>query len=150
MTVASVLVAFVVTVVFLFAFRPVAVAIGLVDIPGGRKRHDVPVPLIGGIAMSIGLGFGTSLVEHPEFWNPALLGIYLLVVIGTIDDRFDLPPNVRLIAQTCAALLVVFGSDVIVLSLGQPLFFGLPLGPFAVPFTVLFMVTLINAFNVID
>src|SRR5262245_53621375 len=150
MTVASVLVAFVVTVVFLFAFRPVAVAIGLVDIPGGRKRHDEPVPLIGGIAMSLGLGFGTTLVAHPDFWNPALLGIYLLVVVGTIDDRFDLPPNVRLIAQTCAALLVVFASDVVVDRLGAPLFFELPLGALAVPFTVLFIVTMINAFNVID
>jgi len=150
MTIASAFLAFVVTVVFLFAFRPVAVAIGLVDVPGGRKRHGVPVPLIGGIAMSIGLGFGTSLVEHPEFWNPALLGIYLLVVVGTIDDRFDLPPNVRLIAQTCAALLVVFASDLIVVRLGTPLFFEVPLGVLAVPFTVLFIVTLINAFNVID
>jgi UDP-GlcNAc:undecaprenyl-phosphate GlcNAc-1-phosphate transferase len=150
MAIASAFLSFVVTVVFLFAFRPAAVAVGLVDIPGGRKRHDVPVPLIGGIAMGIGLGFGTSLIEHPEFWNPALLGIYLLVIVGTIDDRFDLPPNVRLIAQTCAALLVVFASNVVVVRLGAPLFFEVPLGVFAVPFTVLFIVTLINAFNVID
>jgi UDP-GlcNAc:undecaprenyl-phosphate GlcNAc-1-phosphate transferase len=150
MTIAILLLSFVVTIVFLFAFRPVAGAIGLVDVPGGRKRHEGPVPLIGGIAMSAGLGFATSLIEHPEFWNPALLGIYLLVIVGTIDDRFDLPPNVRLIAQTCAALLVVFASRLVVVSVGSPLFFSLPLGPFGVPFTVLFIVTLINAFNVID
>src|SRR5690349_17923562 len=113
MTIASVFLSFVVTVVFLFALRPVAVAVGLVDVPGGRKRHDVPVPLIGGIAMCAGLGVGTTLVDHPLFWNPALLGIYLLVIVGTIDDRFDLPATVRLIAQTCAALLVVFGSNVV-------------------------------------
>jgi UDP-N-acetylmuramyl pentapeptide phosphotransferase/UDP-N-acetylglucosamine-1-phosphate transferase len=62
--------------------------------------------------MSIGLGFGTALINHPDFWNPALLEIYLLVAVGTMDDRFDLPANVRLIAQTCAASLVVFASDV--------------------------------------
>ena len=103
---------FVVTVVFVFVLRPIASAIGLVDVPGGRKRHGMPVPLIGGIAMSIALGFGTSLVDHPEFWNPSILGIYLLVVVGTVDDRFDLPPNVRLIAQSCAAMLVVFASGI--------------------------------------
>jgi UDP-N-acetylmuramyl pentapeptide phosphotransferase/UDP-N-acetylglucosamine-1-phosphate transferase len=43
MTIATVFLAFVVTVVFLFALRPLAVAVGLVDIPGGRKRHGVPV-----------------------------------------------------------------------------------------------------------
>jgi UDP-GlcNAc:undecaprenyl-phosphate/decaprenyl-phosphate GlcNAc-1-phosphate transferase len=143
-TVVTSFLSFIVTVVFMFALRPVAVAVGLVDIPGGRKRHDVPVPIIGGIAMSIGLGFGTVLVQHPEFWNPTLLGVYLLVVVGTIDDRFDLPANVKLIAQACAALLVVLASNVIVSSLGEPLFFQVNLGPFALPFTVLFVVTVVN------
>lgn len=108
------------------------------------------MPIIGGIAMSIGLGFGTVLVEHPAFWNPTLLGVYLLVVVGMIDDRFDLPANVKLIAQACAALLVVLASNVVVSSLGAPLFFDTNLGPLAVPFTVLFVITLVNAFNLID
>src|SRR5262245_51268649 len=150
MTIVTVFLSFIVTVVFMFALRPVAVAVGLVDIPGGRKRHDGPVPIIGGIAMSIGLGFGTVLLPHAEFWNPTLLGAFLLVVVGTIDDRFDLPANVRLIAQFCAALLVVLAANVIVSSLGEVLFFSVNLGPFALPFTVLFVVTLVNAFNLID
>lgn len=150
MTIVTSFLSLVVTVVFMFALRPVAVAVGLVDIPGGRKRHDVPVPIIGGIAMSIGLGVGTSLVSHPEFWNPTLLGVYVLVVVGVIDDRFDLPANVRLIAQFCASMLVALASNVIVSSLGAPLFFNVELGALALPFTVLFVVTLVNAFNLID
>ena len=141
---------FVITVVFLFALRPLAVAVGLVDVPGGRKRHDVPVPVIGGIAMSIGLGVGTSLAPHPVSWTPTMLGVYLLVVVGTIDDRFDLPANVRLVAQSCAALLVVLASGVVISSLGDPLFFPLGLGHFSLPFTVLFVITIVNAFNLID
>jgi UDP-GlcNAc:undecaprenyl-phosphate GlcNAc-1-phosphate transferase len=150
MTIVAAFLSFVVTVVFMFAFRPVAIAMGLVDVPGGRKRHDVPVPIIGGISMSIGLGFGASLVPHPEFWNPTLFGIYLLVVVGTIDDRFDLPPNVRLVAQSCAALLVVLASNIVVSTLGEPFFFPLDLGAFSLIFTVLFVVTLVNAFNIVD
>jgi UDP-GlcNAc:undecaprenyl-phosphate GlcNAc-1-phosphate transferase len=121
--------AFVVTVLFMFALRPLAIAVGLIDIPGGRKRHGVAVPVIGGIAMSIGLGLGSSLVSHPDSWSPILLGVYLLAVVGTIDDRFDLPANVRLIAQSCAALLVAIASGVVVSQLGE--FFGhtLSLGP---------------------
>lgn len=141
---------FVTTVVLLLSMRPVAVALGLVDIPGGRKRHDAPVPLLGGICMSIGLGVGTALIEQPHFWTPAIFAIYLLVVVGTVDDRFDLPPNVKLVAQVCAALLVVFPSNIRVMELGSPWFFDFRLGLFAVPFTVLFIVTLINAFNLID
>jgi len=141
---------FVVTVFFIFALRPVAAALKLVDIPGGRKRHDMPVPLIGGLAMSIGLTFGATLTFQLELWLPIAIAIYLLVLVGMIDDRFDLSARVRLFAQVCAALIVVFGAGLHVSNLGSPLFFQWSLGIAAVPFTVLFVVTVINAFNVID
>ena len=141
---------FVVTVLFMFALRPVAFAVGLVDIPGGRKRHGAPVPVIGGIAMSIGLGVGSALIARPMSWPPILIGVYLLVFVGTVDDRFDLPPNVRLIAQSCAALLVALASGIVVTSLGDFFGYHAGLGPLAVPFTILFVVTLVNAFNLID
>lgn len=147
---AAAFVSFVVSVLFMFALRPVALAVGLVDVPGGRKRHGVTVPVIGGIAMSIALGFGTSLIGYPESWTAVLMGVYLLVVVGTIDDRFDLPANVRLIAQVCAAMLVAFASGIIVTSLGEFFGYHLGLGLLGVPFTILFVVTLVNAFNLID
>jgi len=143
------LLSFAVTVLFLLALRPVAQAVGLVDVPGGRKRHSATVPVIGGIAMSIGLAFGASLVPHPYAWDAVLVGIYLLVVVGTIDDRFDLPASVRLIAQFCAALLVVF-SGLAITHLGEPWFFPLPLGSLSAAVTILFVLALINAFNFID
>lgn len=150
MTVAATVLAFFITVLFMFALRPVAAELGLVDLPGGRKRHGSPVPVIGGISMAVGLSFGANLVEHPAFWNPTILAVYLLVIVGTIDDRFDLPASVRLIAQTCAAMLAVFGGGLVVASLGSPFFFALPLGPAEAVFSILFIVALINAFNVID
>lgn len=150
MALVSSFLAFVTTIAFMFSLRPVAVAVGLVDVPGGRKRHDGPVPVVGGIAMAIGLGFGATLVPNPQLWDTLSLAIYMMVVIGTIDDRFDLPPQTRLIAQTCAALLVTFGTGVVITDLGAPLFFELSLGPLGPPFTVLFIMTVINGFNVID
>lgn len=150
MTVVSSFLAFVITIAFIFSLRPVAVAVGLVDVPGGRKRHDGPVPVVGGIAMAIGLGIGASLIDAPSFWDTLSLAIYMMVAIGTIDDRFDLPAHTRLIAQSCAALMVTFGTGITATHLGQPFFFDLPLGPLAPPFTVLLIVTLINGFNVID
>jgi UDP-GlcNAc:undecaprenyl-phosphate GlcNAc-1-phosphate transferase len=150
MTAVATFLSFIVTVLFMFALRPVAMAVLLVDVPAGRKRHGVIVPLIGGIAMSIGLGIGTAVVGSPPLWMPILIGVYLLAVVGIIDDRFDLPPNVRLIAQVCAALLVTLASGIVVIYLGE--FFGgqLGVGPFRVPFTVLFIITVVNAFNLID
>jgi UDP-GlcNAc:undecaprenyl-phosphate/decaprenyl-phosphate GlcNAc-1-phosphate transferase len=149
-TVVGAFLAFVVTVVFLFVLRPVAEQVGLVDVPGGVKRHDDDTPLIGGIAMAVGLGFGSSLVGAPEYWQAVLLAVYLLVAVGTVDDRHQLLPSVRLVAHSCAAMLVVLGAGVTVSHLGSPLFFELPLGPVAAIFSILFIITLINAFNIID
>ena len=150
MQVAAFVLTFTVTLVFLLVLRPVAAAVGLVDVPGGRKTHDVPVPVIGGVCMSIGLGFAAALFGHPASWEPVLLSVFMLVVVGTIDDRFDLPPNVRFVSQACAALLLVYGAGIRVTSLGSPLFFPAPLGALSVPFTLVFIVTLINAFNFAD
>jgi UDP-GlcNAc:undecaprenyl-phosphate/decaprenyl-phosphate GlcNAc-1-phosphate transferase len=142
--------ALVITIAFMFALRPVAVELGFVDIPGGRKRHDAKVPLIGGVAMAIGLGFGSSVVPQPDIWWTVLLAFYLLVFVGVIDDRYDLPAGVRLIAQSAAALLAIFGADLLVGSLGPAFFAELGLGIFALPFTLLLILTVVNAFNVID
>ncbi len=45
------IIAFTLTAVFMFAFRPVAKSIGLIDHPGGRKSYVGDVPITGGIAM---------------------------------------------------------------------------------------------------
>lgn len=140
----------IVTLLFILVFRPVAFAIGLVDIPGGRKRHKRQTPVIGGIAMYFGLLFGGLLlgVTPPISW--LLMGSSLLIVTGAIDDRFELPPSVRLVAQTCAVLIMIYGADLKLSNIGSPLFFDFELGAFSVPFTILVTLTVINAFNTID
>ena len=57
--------AFVVTIAMMFVLRPVAIHIGLVDHPGGRKRHDRVVPVVGGAAMFIGGFTGVVLLPLP-------------------------------------------------------------------------------------
>lgn len=150
MAAVSCLVAFLVTVTFMFALRPVAREVGLVDVPGGRKLHEGPVPVIGGVAMVLGLAFGASLVELPDYWNGIALGTYLLVVVGVIDDRYELPPSVRLVAQAGASVLAVFAAGLQIRHLGTPLFFDAPLGAFAPLFTALVVISVINAFNFVD
>jgi UDP-GlcNAc:undecaprenyl-phosphate GlcNAc-1-phosphate transferase len=146
------LIAFLVTLIFMFALRPVAGAIGLVDRPGGRKTHVGVVPVIGGLCMYLGLLFTLPLLDPPtKGLIPFLLAGGLLVVIGAIDDRFDVPPRVRLIAQGTAALILCLGAGLVVRDVGNLLFFGeIRLGVFALPFTVLVTISVINAFNMLD
>jgi UDP-GlcNAc:undecaprenyl-phosphate/decaprenyl-phosphate GlcNAc-1-phosphate transferase len=146
------LIAFLVTALFILALRPVAFNVGLVDRPGGRKGHRGIVPVIGGIGMYLGLVATLPLLDQSISGQAAfLIAAGVLVAVGALDDRFDIPPSVRLIAQATAALIVCLGSGLVAENLGNLLFFGdIRLGVFALPFTVLVIISVINAFNMMD
>ena len=144
------------TVALILGLLRIAPALGLIDIPGStvRKFHDGSPALVGGIAIFVALFFTLTLFK-PDllFSNLALtMAAFLLVVTGAVDDRFDLRPLFKLIAQITAAFIVVFLGKIVLLSLGRilPGDKVLALGGFAVPFTVLAIVVLLNAWNMID
>ncbi|HTQ35547.1 MAG TPA: MraY family glycosyltransferase [Steroidobacteraceae bacterium] len=143
---------FLVSSTMLLVLRPLAEAVGLVDKPGGHKTHHGEVPVVGGIAMFAGL-----LVTAVGGAGLARGGLSMLtaaafmVVIGALDDRFNLPPRVRLFAHMSAAVAVVYSTGYQVHDLGDLAGFGvISLGPLALPFTIVAMVALINAFNMLD
>lgn len=140
------------TVLFMFALRPVARGLGLIDRPGGRKSHVGEVPVIGGLAMLVGLIVGgilaPGIVERYPYFISAVI---ILVMVGAVDDRYELPASVRFLAQTCAALIMIYGADFVAQDLGHILFIGtIKLGWFAPIFTLLLVLTAINAFNLFD
>jgi UDP-GlcNAc:undecaprenyl-phosphate GlcNAc-1-phosphate transferase len=97
----------------------IARAVGAIDQPRERGLSERPTPLLGGLAI-----FGGALVaaliwlpagyykEH-ELWHGVLLAAAVITVVGALDDRFDLPPAVKLAGQVLAAVIVVhFGVAV--------------------------------------
>jgi UDP-GlcNAc:undecaprenyl-phosphate/decaprenyl-phosphate GlcNAc-1-phosphate transferase len=146
------IIGFFVTMLLLLALRPVASAVGLLDHPGGRKTHVGVVPVIGGLCMYFGLLVAVAMVEEPFPGRvPLLMSAGLLVAVGAIDDRFDLPASVRLITQATVALILCLGAGLVAVDLGDFLFIGdIHLGIFALPFTVLVTISVINAFNMLD
>lgn len=145
-------VAFLLTFTLLIALRPVARALRLLDKPGKLKRHDGEVPLIGGIAILLGFSIALSIVPTALMQNAHLLIAGLLVaLVGTLDDRFHLPPIARLMTHIGAALVLALGSNLYITSLGNPFGFGeVQLGVLSLPFTVLVIVGAINALNMVD
>ena len=132
--------------------KPVAIHIGLVDMPGGRKKHAHRVPLIGGIAIFIGFCF--SLLCLNIYFQPTrglLTGSAILVLIGVVDDFRELTPKIRLLGQFLAGLLLIRWGHISVDNLGN-LFFGgtLHLGLFSWLLTLFCVLALINAINMID
>ena len=95
------------TLLAMAALRPVAVAVELVDKPGGRKTHHGEIPVVGGLAMFIGCIFGVGLLPFSQFVSASLLSAAALVVlVGLLDDRFEISPIARLTAHLVAAVLV--------------------------------------------
>lgn len=143
---------FAVTIAFMLALRPLAARSGLVDTPGGRKVHDGQVPIIGGIAMFMGLVSGLVLVDMP---GQALVSLVtastLLLLIGLVDDRYDLPVIARLSSQFAATLIMIYGAGLALADIGDPFGSGVVnMGSFTPLFTLLVTLTMINAYNFVD
>jgi len=143
---------FIVSIVLIWILQPVAKKIGLVDKPGGRKKHLGRVPLIGGIAMMGGLVATLLSLDEPiGMVSGLLMGGALLLAVGTIDDIVSLSPFTRFLAQITAALIMITMSSVYLQDFGYLL--GnetFSLGVWAIPVTVFATVGVINAINMSD
>ena len=134
------------------ALRPLAVAIDLIDRPGGRKSHKGDVPLVGGIAMLLGILIGVGLLPNSEWADNSLLGACsLLVTVGLIDDKVSLTPWTRLSVQITAAAMLMFGTGDAIITLGS--MFGVPVsltGWSSLLITLISVIAAINAANMLD
>ncbi len=143
---------FCVTSASLFALKPVASKVGLMDHPGGRKTHANPTPLIGGLGIYIG-------VILISFFNPQVLIQYgpllaisaLVLAMGVLDDFKDQPVSVRIGTQSLAAMLMYFAAGNQLSSFGNLFMWGdIGLGILSFPLTVIATVGVINAINMSD
>ena len=152
-------------------WQKVCVRIGLIDEPGHRKIHDQPIPLAGGLAVMTGLVVPTVIAaaalllqkysgklavmspnssyllmhglerRHTELAG-ILLGALGMLVLGILDDKHELKPSIKFAGQFLIALAVAACGLRITLFVHNPLFH------YAI--TILWILTVINAFNFMD
>ncbi len=145
--------AILITGTLLILLRPIAVNIGLVERRILRMPHDSEVPLIGGIAMIIGLALSMLLLTTSlESYRILFFGIGVLAVVGALDDRHDVSPKAKIIVQFAAATTLVSLDTVSVLHIGDIFARDYPvyLGPLGDLLTIVAIVGVINALNMID
>src|SRR6266700_747320 len=89
--------AFLLTVLLILWMRRPAHRYGLVDDPGGRKRHGIPVPLTGGITLTLGFFVALSL-SLPALADQLVLlvAMALLALIGVLDALGEVSPRSKL------------------------------------------------------
>ena len=146
------IIAFAVTVAFMMALRPVAVSVGLIDRPGGRKSHNGHVPIIGGMAMFIGALSGLAVIgPSTDATTSLIIASILLIAIGALDDRYSIPAFVRILVQVAAILIMTYGAGLALASIGNPFGLGeILLGPLALIGTLVVGITVVNAYNLVD
>ncbi|MFA1575327.1 UDP-N-acetylglucosamine--undecaprenyl-phosphate N-acetylglucosaminephosphotransferase [Vibrio cyclitrophicus] len=136
----------------LFLMRKVAKAIGLVDKPNERKLHNGAIPLVGGI--SISLSISQYLITHPNVIPHSqvfLASIAALIVIGALDDKFDISFKIRLIVQAILSICMMYFADLRLENIGNLFGLGdLHLGFLSPVITILAVIGAINAFNMVD
>ena len=147
-----VLVALILSFLVARMLTPMALRIGLSDRPGGRKQHEGTIPLTGGIGMFAGFAMAalaSGLVVGATLALVVALG--LLVVGGAADDMHDITARTKLFIQLTAALFMTSWAGVYVSQLGNLFGFGpVNLYYWAIPFSVVCALGVMNAVNMID
>lgn len=135
----------------------------ILDFPNDRRHvHRAAVPRLGGIAIFVGtvggggvmLAWGgmsgTLTLPYHSLLPGVVLGATIVFLTGLLDDLKGVDARGKLVAQTLAAACVVgfgFSIDSIALSVSGA---ALSLGIFAIPVTIVWIVGMTNAFNLID
>ena len=149
-----VFVGFFLALVVAWAVTPVAGELarrlGAMDEPEARKIHAVPTPRMGGVAIFFGIIIPSLLLLTNEgALRGVLVGASLITLVGVLDDVRGLRPLLKLGLQVgVAVILVLYGVRVDTLTI--PGVGILVLGWVGIPFTILWVVTLMNIVNFID
>jgi len=156
------LILFAISAVLVLGLTPVVMGVagrfGVLDHPGPRRIHQRSVPRLGGLAIAIatlGTVWVAYMIPGPVGrLEPApMLGLTLasvpILLMGIVDDTRGLPAWIKLVAQVIAALVLAqFGFGIPLLT--HPLGGSIPSGWLNLPLTVLWVVAVTNAINLLD
>ena len=140
--------------ILFFLFAKISYRLNFVDIPNKRKIHSKPTAYTGGIIISIIFLISLELFDLFNFSNKSINLViaiaFLISLVGLIDDRFNLNAGGKLSLQTIPIFYLVVFENLALHNIGDYNFFKLNLGAFVIPFTIISVLFLINAFNYFD
>ncbi|TKF89033.1 UDP-N-acetylglucosamine--undecaprenyl-phosphate N-acetylglucosaminephosphotransferase, partial [Vibrio breoganii] len=136
----------------LFFMRKFALNVGLVDKPNARKLHVGAVPLVGGLSICISILYflfnHPDIIIHTELYAASIL---ILVVIGALDDKYDISFKLRFLVQGALSIAMMGLGKIELSTAGNIIGTGpILLGWVGYIVTVFAVVGAINAFNMVD
>ena len=138
--------------------RVLAFRLGAVSHPGGRHIHEKAIPRLGGLAICVGFFVGVgavSLLLVDPFHHVRLRMLCLLVggcamcAIGLVDDTRGIRASRKLLLHLVVAVFS-YACGFRITNIHVPLLGDIDAGMMALPLTALWIVTLVNAINLID
>ena len=149
-----VLVTFIFSAIIMELMKKIAVHIGAIDIPrseeGHRHIHKKATPKMGAVGIFFAFLFGYMLFgEQSVKMNSILIGSFIMVFTGIIDDIKSIGAWQKLLGHLAAACVIVFYGNILldnISAFGYNINFGI----FAYPITIFFLVACANIINLID
>ena len=128
--------------------------IGAVDRPGDRRINTKTMPTAGGLSIFLSFSFALlwefrAMIPFDYVW-PMLLGAVIVVVTGLLDDIFELTPLQKTLGLTLAALEIYFVAGIKISTVSIPYLGVFDLGWLGLPMTILWILAITNAVNLID
>ena len=146
-----VIVTFLASLILVPIVKKIAIHINAMDEPNERKIHKVPMPRLGGLAIFLAFLLGYMLYgEISTQMLSILIGSFLLILVGIVDDINSVKARYKLIVQIVAAAIVVLYGELYftnVSLLGFNIYFNEFWGSLT---SIIFIVAITNAINLID
>jgi UDP-GlcNAc:undecaprenyl-phosphate GlcNAc-1-phosphate transferase len=154
------LLALITSLLFTPVVRSVSRKLGAFDLPGERKVHDQLIPRLGGFSVFVTFNLVLLITTHIRFFYFPLgflreinfgwlfVASEIVLGLGAVDDLRRIPANIKFLFQIVAGLIVAltcYRIEVISLPFGS-----VHLGIWSVPLTVLWVVAITNAINLLD
>lgn len=138
------------TLLLVYPIKKLSIKIGAVDLPNYRKVHKDPMPRLGGLAIFLGVAVGLIYLRpvHEQLFE-IYLGAVVIVITGILDDKYQIKPLLKLGGQFLAAGILINGG-LIIERVTLPVFGMIDLGNFSIIITLLWVVGISNAINLID
>lgn len=146
-----ILVTFLASALLIPIVRRIAFHIKAIDMPDARRVNQKPMPTLGGLAIFLSYLLGYMLYGRSSIMMLSILiGGFLIVLIGMIDDINPVKARYKFLVQIMAAFIVVFYGGMVLNNIAM---FGINLvfpSPLNYLVTIVFIIAITNSINLID
>lgn len=149
-----VLITFIFSAIIMFVMKKVAVHIGAVDVPRNEEEHrhihKKTTPKLGALGIFLAFLLGYMLFgEQSIRMNSILIGSFIVILTGLIDDINPIKARYKLLGHILAAMVIVFYGKILLDNI-TAFGFNIDFGILSYPITILFIVACTNIINLID